>query len=240
MSIFQKGKQAVNSYIDTTKDFYGLNDGQNFLDSQGAALLGMLSGGVNVARGLSSPMRARSSLATEYDTKADELNPVRPNYEQSAAVDTMVGNARRDYETNRSAADAVYVDNVQRNQANSIEAARRYGNSGDVLATVAATNNGANNAYNNLAQMQENRRRAAASNYQRALMAKGQEEKNAYMYNQYQPYMMDLDRKYDLESKADNLRVQGADMKGDLFKSFLDTAATIGTQGGINGWFNKK
>ncbi len=195
-----------------------------------------------VGRALLKPIRNTEDLATQYERDAADIknNNQRPDYQIPNEYFSYLTNAKNLYEADRSKAESTQALRVGENVSAGVDAARKYGNTADVLSAIANIQKNANTAYQDIGMQAENRKRSYFQNYMNALDTMGQQKQQQWMFNNYQPYMQNLSRMYELQSAAAQNRQNAANMTSDLTMEGIDLATSLagfaaGNPGALSG-----
>ena len=166
---------------------------------------------------LLDPIYQRKDLSKEYARGAEDMGTLeRPLYEIPQATIDATTAAKREYESDRTYSEGILADRIQASQANAVNAASKFGNSGDVLNTIQGVTAGVGQANQNLAMMSEDRRRNNFNTYMGQLGQMAQQQQQRWMYDRYQPYYDDLNRQRDLQAGSTAMRIQAGDMTAQL------------------------
>lgn len=161
----------------------------------------------------------------KQNNQANRINPLRPTYRPPSEIAANQKMYQDLVNSNRMPGQSIAENNIKSGTANSINAMTQAGGGvNNILAAIGGLNQNQNNAMNQLstqaAQMNlGNRDRLAQANN-----AMAEAKNQAFDYNQNQPYMMDLQRKYALQQA-------GAANINNSFNGLKSAGSTAGNSG---------
>ena len=184
------------------------------------------------------PVEARKKLAETYAEELKKMGDVestRPTYEVPQEVLDAAAAAKREYQSDRTYAEAVMGERAQQATSSAVAAARKFGNTGDVLGTINRAQQAENQVAQNIGIMSEQRKQQTFGNYLNTRMALAGERQKQWMYNQYQPFYDRLNRQRELQRAQTSMQIGAADQLFNVGVAAADlgmSAATAYVTGG--------
>lgn len=156
---------------------------------------------------------------------AKKLNPLRPTYRPNSELFANQKMYQDLVDSNRMPGQGIAENNIKSGTANAINAMTQTGGGvNNILAAIGGLNQNQNSALNQLSTQAAQLNLSNRDRLSQANNAMSEAKNQAFDYNQNQPYMMDLQRKYALQQA-------GAMNINNAFNGLKSAGGTTGNSG---------